>query len=172
MKSYVSDHRLSLCPRHGKHGVWTTGPPGKSPKWAILEVITSSSSSGKVRMFWADTIPGKHVHWLPWVRLDTHLGTVGSVKGYGSQVLSAPSLSRSQQHQHREDLPGDPAQGPGFRAGTDLSLLLILLRKNWRHKQMFLIPVHVQCSHYWNSLFPAGSTEPTFDYYNPYSLTL
>lgn len=107
VKSYFSNHKLSLCPRHGKHGVWTTGPPGKSRKWAILEVITRSSSSGKVWMFWADT-SWKNVHWLPGVRSDTHLGTGRSVKGYDSQVLSAPSLSHSQQHQDREDLPEGP----------------------------------------------------------------
>ena len=96
------------------------------------------------------------------VRLDTHLGAAGRVNGCDSQVLSAPSLSHSQQHQHREDLPDDPSHRTrprkhswflDFRAGTDLSLLLTLLMNNRRHKQIFLIPVHVQCSHYCETVY-------------------
>lgn len=65
------------------------------------------------------------------------------------KVPSAPSLSHSQQHQHREALlhrnePFKHLPCLDFRAAMDSSLLLtLLMKKTESTSHTFLIPIHV-----------------------------
>ena len=102
--------RASLCPLHWKHGVLTTGPPGMSPKCAFIEVVTSSSSSGKVlsrHRPWKTHPPAA---WLDWIPTWEQRGGLTAVTHRSFQLLpsaihSSTNTEKTCQTTHRTE-PG------------------------------------------------------------------